>query len=531
MYGLYSSRLTRGDVEQNSSKGALPSFSCQVPLHDGDDGDDEESIARKETALLHTIHVNWRPSVIEVNLREESSELSRQLQFMAHQHLANVQRSFRDFDEDTIVFEDHVKVEQPYHHKFLEHDGTSIDEELAARRQELRAFLRKKHQEQAQKESLLISELESQERKAREIAKKESQAKQVEELAPPLSKTLPQQTGQPTSPASTREVKDTSLKSQSKTDSQIQRFKLCGSSETLTAFNTYAELISQAQEVATKFQGDPSMKDAKRAINKFVTLNVQQISATVEQVILKTRAFVGFLSQHSEPQRTYTMLSLASKLLSQCEVQITRLHSFAFPLAEVVVGVGCSHNNFMSLFLGRLHAACPLTMPLVYEANDGRSDSEAKLRMGYRVIEDASVSSGKSFETTDDYLTRVQGYVMLYAAITQSSQPSNPHALQHAWAFMARLLNDIPTSRTSATCLDAFLKIAGYRLAQRYGRQFHKLLHVVQNSFLKELDSIGDANTRAVSSRIRTYISTQRYSTPPEGWQMPQRDVSSYDRA
>ena len=32
----------------------------------------------------------------------------------------------------------------------------------------------------------------------------------------------------------------------------------------------------------------------------------------------------------------------------------------------------------------------------------------------------------------------LQGYVRLYAAVTQSAQPGNPHGLPHAWAFLAR---------------------------------------------------------------------------------------------
>lgn len=534
MYGLFDWYSNRGDLEP-----ALPSFSCQAPLTDYEisENDDDGIAERKRKPLVRAHPSSVQPSAIEINLREETTKISKQLQLRAHQQLSKLQRCLEAFDADENLG-GVQQVSQRFHHELPGGGGpVSMERELADRREELRAFLRKKHQAQAEKESTLITELEEQEKRARERAEKESRAKpkETEERGggsdtAPSSVAVAHPEGLSVEPSGDKGSK--SSISKVKASSHVERFKLRGSSEALIAFNRSAEQVSLAEEVANTFQADPSMKDAKRAINKFITLNVQQISATVEQVVLKTKAFVGYLSQHREPQRVYAMLSLASKLLSQCEVQITRLHSFAFPLAEVIVGVGCSHNEFMSLFLGRLHAACPLTVPLIYEATDGSFENETKLRMGYRVFEDAgNAGGGKVFESIDDYLARVQGYVMLYAAITQSSQPSNPHGLQHAWAFMARLLNNIPTSRVTATCLDAFLKIAGYRLAQRYGRQFSKLLHVVQNEFLKELDSAGDSNTRAVSSRIRTYIATQRYASPPEGWQMPQRDVSSYDRA
>jgi hypothetical protein len=39
-----------------------------------------------------------------------------------------------------------------------------------------------------------------------------------------------------------------------------------------------------------------------------------------------------------------------------------------------------------------------------------------------------------------------------------------------------RLLNQLPANRLTATALDAFLKVAGFRMAAAYGRQFLKLL-------------------------------------------------------
>lgn len=38
----------------------------------------------------------------------------------------------------------------------------------------------------------------------------------------------------------------------------------------------------------------------------------------------------------------------------------------------------------------------------------------------------------------DVVLLCLQGYVRLYAGITQSANPGNPHGLPHAWAFLAR---------------------------------------------------------------------------------------------
>lgn len=36
-------------------------------------------------------------------------------------------------------------------------------------------------------------------------------------------------------------------------------------------------------------------------------------------------------------------------------LQVTRLHSFAFPVAEVAVAVAAAHPDFVPLLVGRLH--------------------------------------------------------------------------------------------------------------------------------------------------------------------------------
>lgn len=43
-------------------------------------------------------------------------------------------------------------------------------------------------------------------------------------------------------------------------------------------------LLLPPQAAAAPFAGDKALRDKKRSIDKFVTLNVQQISATLEQV-------------------------------------------------------------------------------------------------------------------------------------------------------------------------------------------------------------------------------------------------------
>ena len=53
----------------------------------------------------------------------------------------------------------------------------------------------------------------------------------------------------------------------------------------------------------------------------------------------------------------------------------------------------------------------------------------------------------------------------------------------------------------------------------------------VDRDFLGDLAKAADPDSRAVLTRIQTYLKAGRFRSPPEGREMPQTDTSSYDRA
>lgn len=120
--------------------------------------------------------------------------------------------------------------------------------------------------------------------------------------------------------------------------------------------------------------------------------------------------------------QTFAFLSLANKMLFQCEAQVVKLQSFAFPLAMVVVNVGSVFPLFMDLLLAKLHRACPLAVPKYACRVQGETAAGFLQRLGFRKAE-----SGEGLESSDDFSNRLQGYMLFYAAIGQVSAPSNPH--------------------------------------------------------------------------------------------------------
>lgn len=58
------------------------------------------------------------------------------------------------------------------------------------------------------------------------------------------------------------------------------------------------------------------------------------------------------------------------------------------------------------------------------------------------------------------------------------------------FTLVCRLLNELPATRVTATSVDAFLQVAGYRLYALYGRQFVKMLHYIDQVFLADLKRV-----------------------------------------
>ena len=281
-------------------------------------------------------------------------------------------------------------------------------------------------------------------------------------------------------------------------------------------------------EQTADFVSDRSMKDAQRGIKKFITLAVQQISATQEQVNKKSSSLAHFISQQHDVQKKFSILTLAGKLMSQCDVQITRLPSFAFPLAQVAVSVGHHHPELLGIITGMLHRDCPLSVPALYVKKEIEPELKYFKAMCFKIDDSGSYAK---VEADDEYVDRLQGYVRFYAALLQSDNAVDNFNISTAWIYLAWLLNAIPASRYSASALDAFLSVAGYKLWLTFKTQFVKLLRYIQDIFLKELKDGNDPDARAVATRVQSYIQMEMYMRMPEGRSMPMRDESSYNRA
>ncbi|CAI5500120.1 unnamed protein product [Closterium sp. Naga37s-1] len=294
-----------------------------------------------------------------------------------------------------------------------------------------------------------------------------------------------------------------------------------------------ARLKAMRDEIAP-IMADNARKKDRKTVERRIILLVQQISASHDQIAKKSADLTALLRDPSLPQ-TFVAITFASKILSQCESQVTKLPPFAFALAQVIVNVSTQAPIAMEALMASLNETCIYTVPQHYVFSEASySSDDAYYRdLGYR--EEEGEGGQKKMESTDAFIERMTGYIILMAAICQTLPPPgtavHPFGLSHAWQWCARLLNHLPANRASATALEVFLKIAGYRMHLTYRSQFLKLLDVVGNEYRGKLQALNDADVAPVVNRIETYVGVQRYLRPPEGLEMPLHDKSSQLRA
>ncbi|EFN53838.1 hypothetical protein CHLNCDRAFT_135914 [Chlorella variabilis] len=546
-FGGSSRRLSAptGYSESGMSEAAAPSFSLQAPSGLSSDDEEEEvdsgaaAAAGRRRRLSAPAGV--RPlTAAELALAEVTARLEAQLRVGAQKKVAAFERALLDIEADEAA--ELAAAASQCAAAAAAAAKAEADAQQARQRQRaaLLSGLRSQHQQKAEEGERKVQQLEAAVRQQQEAAAAAAKARAEQQAAMQAAaqaEAVQRQQAAAQQAAAEAATAEAAAAAAAQRSAAAAAAAARGSGVRIAPSaaeweKQCAAALAEAQAAVRPFVDDRSMRDKKRAVDKFVTLNVQQISATLEQVRLKAQALAGFVGAQHGAQRIYALLTLANKLVSQCEVQVTRLHAFAFPLAEVAVAVMAAHPDFVPLLAARLHQLCPLTVPkyAVFRSGSGQDEDAYLRQLGYMISADEDTGQ-VTRETTDEFVGRVQGYLMLYAAVTQSDNPQNPHGLGHAWTLLARLLTALPANRVTATAVDAVLKVAGYRMHLAYRGQFMKLLQYIDREFLPALGTSNDPDARAVHTRISTYLRTAQYSKPPEGRDMPQFDASSYDRA
>lgn len=263
------------------------------------------------------------------------------------------------------------------------------------------------------------------------------------------------------------------------------------SQQTLNNYEkTYSTFLQSASTKKFRF-------DCQKAIN----IPVNTIAATSEQHLRdKYDKLRNLLMGKSSPNvaqypqgTAFCKFILAKKIVNQGETLVSSKPNMAFPIAAIIIAIWTDHPDFGDLLLAHFHNACPFIVPIFLPKIKGQSDEDYYKSIGYKYMEDGTV------EKHDKYLKRMSGLMRLYASITITGQrkgvrKSHPHGLQHAWRWLAAVLNTEPKADTTDLCatlvLD-MLEVAGNALWLAYPKQFLKLLILLSEEYYPRMQSAG----------------------------------------
>nr|XP_056716483.1 mRNA export factor GLE1 [Euleptes europaea] len=304
----------------------------------------------------------------------------------------------------------------------------------------------------------------------------------------------------------------------------------------------YQQLQKECEQCVASFSGladsqDSQVKKIRMDLQKAATIPVSQIStragSQLREIFDKINNFLSGKSVHSggrnvtvtqHPQGlAFVYFKLAEKFVKQGEEEVASHHEAAFPIAVVASGIWELHPKVGDLILAHLHKKCPYAVPFYPALKEGTPLEEYQRTLGYQV-KDSKV------EPQDNFLKRMSGMIRLYAAILQlrwpygNSQGSHPHGLNHAWRWLAQMLNMEPLADVTATILFDFLEVCGNALMRQYQVQFWKMMLLIREEYFPRIEAITNTGEMGSLMRFKQFLEKclQRREIPlPKGFLPP----------
>uniref|UniRef100_A0A182PKA1 mRNA export factor GLE1 n=1 Tax=Anopheles epiroticus TaxID=199890 RepID=A0A182PKA1_9DIPT len=302
------------------------------------------------------------------------------------------------------------------------------------------------------------------------------------------------------------------------------------SPECLEFYNEIKSFYEQHQTAVKQLMDDPNMKAYRFNCQKAINVPVNAISAVNREHFIdkynklaallsgqNVKAGEGMVSINGHPLgRTYCTMLLAKKFVSQADTSISSNASAAFPVAAIAVALWQRFPDFGRFFLAYLHRECPYLVPYYLPQHEGQSQEDFLKTLGYRFAD------GGVLEKQDQYLKRMSGLARLYAAVIvtvpRKDDPTpHPHGLEFGWRWLTNILNRFPQPDICATLIAEFLQTAGSELHAAYGKQFLKVLRVLQGDYMGALNRIDTGGPKARLEGLIAKILTEGRIDRPEG--------------
>ncbi|CUA78447.1 Nucleoporin gle1 [Rhizoctonia solani] len=277
--------------------------------------------------------------------------------------------------------------------------------------------------------------------------------------------------------------------------------------------NAWAERAA-LKKLTKSVEENPDLRSTAGKPRRKLRTRVGQVTNSLSELEKLADAIHEIISPsppHPDPVYTALLSAFSKYLLLQAETEVTAKLPTAYPLARLVwLVVARGHPKlwdvFWARFVGRT-GGWGVGVHLTRKA--GTSDTEWRKLTG-RELEGKNDPDDKppTLETTTQYTDRIVGQLALYAAILQTSIPSQlepqlesvpaQFRLTRLWTWLARVLNsrEMLGSSSAPQCLSVVLEVGGDRMAETFGGQFKKLLGAVNEVVGRGVGGEGETGAR-----------------------------------
>lgn len=516
-------------------------FGCAdyyVSDSDSDSSEDELALEGTQVHLMDPVgllegllyereleHQNWVEEeirrtidLLEMDLLNENGRLNSA--HMQLERLAEVRREM-DRKSDTQyrrkiaeALDNHLIAVQRNHEHKSQIEERKIRNDAAfeeAKRKEKAIQEEKVRQEKAKAEAeALKRRTEEAQKEAERQVKKEAEAKKVFETTKPSvdEKDLRSKPNSIVEPLKETKDRDSSIRAADRA--------LKAEAERQQKYNNLVQ-----KKEALGLSSDKDFRSFEQQIGR----HIKQIAGSRENLRKKATELSKIINDPSCPQ-VVSVIAFAKKMVSRFESVGANFDSTAFACGHVIVLVTSQVPLAMDIFLAELHKACIYTVPKhIVKQKSGLNEEAYQKALGYRE-EDGKI------ESKEQYLSRLESFMKLYGALVQTDIDGvrNLHGIEEGWAWLARLLNSLPANLYTAVAVNAFLKMAGFKLYRKFKSQFGKILNLISNNFVGVLEQRGHQDLAKVIMEIKLYINNKQYLKEPEGWQMQTSLLSGDER-
>lgn len=186
---------------------------------------------------------------------------------------------------------------------------------------------------------------------------------------------------------------------------------------------------------------------------------------------------------------------MAKQFVVQGDSTVSSNPQAAFPLASVIVSLWKLVPDFGQIFLAYVFKESPFLVPYFLPQKPNQTLEEYCKSLGY------CVTDGQ-IEQQDMYLKRQKGVARLYAAVMitngrRADGSSHPYSIENGWRWLSNFICLQPLPDICATLILEILQFMGAEMWSAYGKQFVKLLLVIQNQYFPKLSAVDEGGPKA----------------------------------